>query len=79
MNNRHTALLGAALLLAGASTNACAQVRVITSIKPLQLIAAEVQHGIGEPEVLVPAGASAHSFSLKPSTVRDIQAADIVY
>ncbi|MGW7232992.1 zinc ABC transporter substrate-binding protein [Pseudomonas fulva] len=80
MNTRHTAsLLGASLCLAVASTNAFAEIRVVTSIKPLQLIAAEIQDGVGEPEVLVPAGSSAHSFTLKPSTVRDIQAADIVY
>lgn len=72
-------LLGASLLLVIANGSAFAEVRVVTSIKPLQLIAAEVQDGVGEPEVLVPAGSSAHSFSLKPSTVRDIQAADIVY
>ncbi|MDH0731457.1 zinc ABC transporter substrate-binding protein [Pseudomonas sichuanensis] len=80
MNNRHAAsLLGASLLVALTSTKADAEIRVVTSIKPLQLIAAEIQDGVGEPEVLVPAGSSAHSFSLKPSTVRDIQAADIVY
>jgi zinc transport system substrate-binding protein len=72
-------LFGGSLLLAIASCSAFAEVRVVTSIKPLQLIAAEIQDGVGEPEVLVPAGSSAHSFSLKPSTVRDIQAADILY
>lgn len=80
MKIRHTAsMVGASLFLAVTSTNAFAEVKVVTSIKPLRLIAAEVQDGVGEAEVLVPAGSSAHSFSLKPSTVRDIQAADIVY
>lgn len=54
-------LFGGSLLLAIASCSAFAEVRVVTSIKPLQLIAAEIQDGVGEPEVLVPAGSSAHS------------------
>ncbi|AJA13582.1 hypothetical protein HMPREF1487_09534 [Pseudomonas sp. HPB0071] len=80
MKTHHTvSMISASCILAITSATASAEVKVVTSIKPLQLIAAEVQDGVGEAEVLVPAGSSAHSFTLKPSTVRDIQAADIVY
>lgn len=60
---------------------ACAQaeVRVLTSIKPLQLIAAAVQDGVDEPEVLLPPGASPHHYALRPSDVRRVRDADLLY
>ncbi|MCQ4264665.1 zinc ABC transporter substrate-binding protein [Stutzerimonas stutzeri] len=67
-----------AALLAGAAS-AQAEVRVLTSIKPLQLIAAAVQDGVGEPDVLLPASASAHHYSLRPSDVRRIRDAELFY
>ncbi|WP_296247029.1 zinc ABC transporter substrate-binding protein [Pseudomonas sp. UBA4194] len=56
-----------------------AEVRVLTSIKPVQLIAAAVQEGVGSPEVLLPPGASPHHFALRPSDVRRVGEADLVY
>ncbi|WP_277373303.1 zinc ABC transporter substrate-binding protein ZnuA [Pseudomonas sp. AA-38] len=60
-------------------TSAQAEVRVLTSIKPLQLIAAAVQDGIGEPEVLLSPGASPHHYALRPSDVRRVRDADLLY
>ena len=59
--------------------SAHAEVRVLTSIKPLQLIAAAVQDGVAIPEVLLPPGASPHNYALRPSDVRKVQAIDLVY
>ncbi|MBC3952245.1 zinc ABC transporter substrate-binding protein [Pseudomonas sp. DOAB1069] len=56
-----------------------ADVRVLTSIKPLQLIAAAVQDGVGTPEVLLPPGASPHHYALRPSDVRRVQQSDLLY
>ncbi|SEC90451.1 zinc transport system substrate-binding protein [Pseudomonas anguilliseptica] len=56
-----------------------ADVRVLTSIKPLQLIAAAVQDGVGQPEVLLPPGASPHHYALRPSDVRRVRDADLLY
>ena len=56
-----------------------AEVRVLTSIKPLQLIAAAVQDGVAIPEVLLPPGASPHNYALRPSDVRKVQSVDLVY
>ncbi|MDE2036330.1 MAG: zinc ABC transporter substrate-binding protein, partial [Pseudomonas sp.] len=64
------------LLLAGAAQ---AEVRVLTSIKPLQLIAAAVQDGVAIPEVLLPPGASPHNYALRPSDVRRVQSVDLLY
>jgi zinc transport system substrate-binding protein len=56
-----------------------ASVRVLTSIKPLQLIAAAVQDGVAVPEVLLPPGASPHNYALRPSDVRRVHEADLLY
>ncbi len=55
------------------------QLRVLTSIKPLQLIAAAVQDGVGQPDVLLPPGASPHHYALRPSDVRSVRDADLLY
>lgn len=61
------------------SLAAQAEVRVLTSIKPLQLIATAVQGDTGRTEVLLPPGASPHHFALRPSDVRRVQSADLLY
>ena len=66
----------ASLLTAGAAQ---AEVKVLTSIKPLQLIAAAVQDGVAVPEVLLPPGASPHNYALRPSDVRRVQSVDLLY
>jgi len=58
---------------------ASAQVRVLTSIKPLQLIASAVQDGLGSPQVLLPPWASPHAYALRPSEVRKVAEADLFY
>ncbi|WP_130932042.1 zinc ABC transporter substrate-binding protein [Pseudomonas sp. Sample_24] len=66
----------ASVLLMG---SAQAEVKVLTSIKPLQLIAAAVQDGVAIPEVLLPPGASPHNYALRPSDVRKVQSVDLLY
>ncbi|MNQ43184.1 High-affinity zinc uptake system protein ZnuA precursor [compost metagenome] len=61
------------------SPAALAEVRVLTSIKPLQLIAAAVQDGVGSPEVLLPPGASPHHYALRPSDVRRVSEVALLY
>jgi zinc transport system substrate-binding protein len=56
-----------------------AEIKVLTSIKPLQLIAAAVQDGVAIPEVLLPPGASPHNYALRPSDVRKVQSVDLLY
>jgi len=69
-----TLFIGALLAL-----NARAEVRVLTSIKPLQLIAAAVQDGLGSPQVLLPPWASPHAYALRPSEVKKVAEADLFY
>ncbi|WP_462401585.1 zinc ABC transporter substrate-binding protein [Pseudomonas sp. Marseille-QA0332] len=61
------------------ATLARADVQVLTSIKPLQQIAAAVQEGVGSPEVLLPPGASPHHYALRPSDVRKVAQVDLLY
>jgi len=69
--------LFASLLVGAASAHA--ELQVLTSVKPLQLIAAAVQDGVGEADVLLPTSASAHHYTLRPSDVRRLQEATLVY
>ena len=54
-------------------------VRVLASIKPVQQIAAAVLDGIDTPAALLPAGASPHSFALRPSDRRALASAERIY
>lgn len=52
--------------------------QIITTIKPLTLIAQEVTQGIEQPVQLLPTGASAHHYALKPSQRVLLQKASLV-
>lgn len=68
-------------LLATASVHAKNNIppHVLVSIKPLQLIAAAITDNITTPELLLPPGSSPHGYSLRPSDVRKLAAADLVF
>ncbi|MDG6894472.1 zinc ABC transporter substrate-binding protein ZnuA [Volucribacter amazonae] len=51
---------------------------VLTSIKPLGFISAAIADGVTDTQVLVPAGASPHDYSLKPSDIQKIKSAELV-
>jgi zinc transport system substrate-binding protein len=67
------------LLLGLLSLSVRAEPTLLTSVKPLQLIAAAVQDGVGTPDVLLPPGASAHHYTLRPSDMRRIDSAALFY
>lgn len=56
-----------------------AEVQLLASIRPLQLIAAAVQDGVGAPTVLLPGTASPHHYALRPSDVRRVREAQLLY
>lgn len=58
---------------------AAATPKVLTTIKPLQLIASAVLNDIAQPEVLLPPYASPHNYALRPSDRRQLAGADRVY
>ncbi len=55
-----------------------AQPAVVTSIKPLQLIAAAVMDGVAQPAVLIPSNQSPHHYVLRPSDVALVDRADLL-
>lgn len=58
---------------------AAATPKVLTTIKPLQLIASAVLDGVAQPELLLPPNASPHNYALRPSDRRQIANADRLY
>jgi zinc transport system substrate-binding protein len=69
-----------AAALAGATAAAAAgqgDLKVVVTIKPIHSLVTALMEGIGTPTLLVDGAASPHSFALKPSGVRAINAADV--
>ena len=51
---------------------------VLASVKPLGFITSSIANGVTDTQVLVPAGASPHDYSLKLSDVKKVKSADLV-
>jgi zinc transport system substrate-binding protein len=75
--SRLRSLIVSAALLAAAAAHA-EPPGVVASIAPVHSLVASVMEGVGEPALLVPAAASDHDYSLKPSDLRSIAGADLV-
>ncbi len=59
-------------------SSANAEVKVVTSIKPIHSLASYVMDGVGKPDVIVDGYNSPHGFSLKPSHAKMLENADFV-
>ena len=55
-----------------------ADVKVVTSIKPIHSLANYVMDGVGKPDVIVDGYSSPHGFSLKPSHAKMIEKANLI-
>jgi zinc transport system substrate-binding protein len=71
-------LAGLALFGPGASPALAAPPKVVVSIKPIHSLVAGVMSGVAEPALIVAGSASPHTYSLKPSDARQLEAADVV-
>ena len=60
-------------------TPANAELKVVTSIKPIHSLASYLMDGVGKPDLIVDGYASPHGFSMKPSHAQMLQNADIVF
>ena len=56
-----------------------ADVKVVTSIKPIHSLASYLMDGIGKPDLIVDGYASPHGFSMKPSHAKMLQNADLIF
>jgi zinc transport system substrate-binding protein len=81
MNKFRPVMLAPALLWLGmqsVSAQAEDRLNVVVTIAPVHSLAAGVMEGAGEPRLLLESGASAHTYSLKPSDAKSLQAADVI-
>ena len=56
-----------------------AEIKVVTSIKPVHSLASYLMDGIGKPDLIVDGYSSPHNFALKPSHAKMLQNADIIF
>ena len=61
------------------SLTAKAEIKVVTTIKPLHSLISNVMDGVGEPSLIIEGSTSPHSFVLKPSHAKLIEQADIIF
>ncbi|MDC0854980.1 zinc ABC transporter substrate-binding protein [Candidatus Pelagibacter sp.] len=60
-------------------TPAKAELKVVTSIKPIHSLASYLMDGIGKLDLIVDGYASPHGFSMKPSHAKMLQNADLIF
>jgi zinc transport system substrate-binding protein len=70
-------LLSFFFLISYSSLNA--EVKVVTTIKPIHSLVAGVMDGLGSPSLIVDGSNSPHNFSLKPSHAKMIEDAEIIF
>ena len=79
MTNRiQTYLLTLFFLVFSLISSANAEVKVVTSIKPIHSLVSYIMDGVGKPDVIVDGYNSPHGFSLKPSHAKMLENADLV-
>lgn len=71
-------LISLSLLLSSAQSVLAAP-EVVVSIKPLHSLVANVMQGVATPQLLITGNQSPHTFALKPSQMRQLETADIIF
>jgi len=66
-------------LLFAANTSANADIKVVTSIKPIHSLASYLMDGVGKPDLIVDGYNSPHAFAMKPSHAKMLQNADLIF
>ena len=78
INRIQTFLIVVSFSIFSLVSSANAEVKVVTSIKPIHSLASYVMDGVGKPDVIVDGYNSPHGFSLKPSHAKMLENADLV-
>ena len=78
MKKIHSIILSIIITLLLTISISKADVKVVTSIKPIHSLASYVMDGVGKPDVIVDGYNSPHGFSLKPSHAKMIEKADLI-
>ena len=66
-------------LLLIATSPVRAEIKVVTTIKPLHSLIANVMDGVAEPSLIIDGSTSPHSFTLKPSHAKLQEEADLIF
>ena len=66
-------------LLLIATSPVRAEIKVVTTIKPLHSLIANVMDGVAEPSLIIDGSTSPHSFTLKPSHAKLLEEADLIF
>ena len=61
------------------SFSAKADIKVVTTIKPLHSLISSVMEGVGEPSLIIEGTSNPHTFVFKPSHAQMLEQADIVF
>ena len=56
-----------------------AEIKVVTSIKPIHSLASYLMDGVAKPDLIVDGYASPHGFALKPTHAKMLQEADFIF
>ena len=62
-----------------ANSSAKADIKVVTSIKPIHSLASYLMDGVGKPDLIVDGYNSPHAFAMKPSHAKMLQNADLIF
>ena len=78
-NRKKLPLIISIITLLSFITPAKAEVKVVTSIKPIHSLVSYVMDGVGAPDLIVDGFNSPHNFQLKPSHAKMLENADIIF
>jgi len=78
-NRKKLPLIISIITLLSFITSAKAEVKVVTSIKPIHSLVSYVMDGVGAPDLIVDGFNSPHNFQLKPSHAKMLENADIIF
>ncbi len=79
MSTKRLSLSIAAGLLSSTALASADVPNVAVDIAPIHSLVARVMDGVGTPNLIIPAGASPHEYSLRPSEAQALQDADLVF
>jgi zinc transport system substrate-binding protein len=77
MSNKIISLTSA--LMVGGSVAFADVPKVAVDIAPVHSLVARVMNGVGNPNLIIPAGASPHDYQLRPSEASAIQEANLIF
>ena len=63
----------------GFTPHVSAELKVVTSIKPIHSLVSSVMDGVGSSELLIEGASSPHAYAMRPSQARSLQDADVVF